>query len=372
VDQESVGRGIPLAQPAKQLRRRIGTRLEERLPRHHLEQVTALERIAREAHAIRVFAGGVVAGSLHARGTPIRLAPALAREPVRGAAIAIEVVTPAHRPLASVIDDDELVGQVEDQIALVFGTREAQAHGLELEGQVVAEGAVEPEVGILRTGEEPLQRANHREDRRLLAALLFREARAGLRHASLERRLADLELLDRRDRLELGSDPRQQDAAAFAVAGDPKAARTRHELERRIDEAHVPTRVASRVLVIRGEERTAPLVERVDQRLDCGFAARFLELAPNLDAAPRAVLVAGTTGIVVDGHFPLLVRREPSRAVRERTATSPEAAIPKNERAACWRRLPSRRSNANCPRRLTRWANATNRERRCSRQRTCR
>jgi len=49
----------------------------------------------------------------------------------------LEVVAPSLGPLAPGVDDDELVGHVEHEIALVGGPLEPEAKSLELEGQVV-------------------------------------------------------------------------------------------------------------------------------------------------------------------------------------------------------------------------------------------
>jgi hypothetical protein len=97
-----------------------------------------------------------------------------------------------------VVDDHELVGQVKDEVALVGRPLEPQPERLELKGQVVAEGAVQPQVGVVGRVEQLDQRAQDREDRRLLRALLLGEA-AG-RRADLPGQLVagQLVALDRR------------------------------------------------------------------------------------------------------------------------------------------------------------------------------
>ncbi len=74
------------------------------------------------------------------------------------------------------VDHEDLVGQIEDEIALVLGPRQAQRHRLELEHQIVAKGAVKPEVLVLGAAEQIDQGAQNREYRGLPAAALFREA----------------------------------------------------------------------------------------------------------------------------------------------------------------------------------------------------
>ncbi len=84
------------------------------------------------------------------------------------------------RNLPHVVDYEDLVGQVEDEIALVIGPRQAQRHRLELEHQIVAKGAVKTEVLVLGTAEQIDQGAQNREYRGLPAAALFRKALFGL------------------------------------------------------------------------------------------------------------------------------------------------------------------------------------------------
>src|SRR4051794_31654821 len=81
-----------------------------------------------------------------------------------------------RRHLPHMIDDQDLVRKVEDEIALVLGPRQAQRHRLELEHQIVAERAVEPEMLVFGTVEQIAQGAQNREHRRLAAAALLREA----------------------------------------------------------------------------------------------------------------------------------------------------------------------------------------------------
>src|SRR5205085_8752796 len=71
---------------------------------------------------------------------------------------------------------ENLVGQIEHETALVVRPRQAQRHRLELKHEVVAKGAVKPEVLILGTAEEVDQTAQNREHRGLAAAPLLRKA----------------------------------------------------------------------------------------------------------------------------------------------------------------------------------------------------
>src|SRR5262249_33266585 len=65
------------------------------------------------------------------------------------------------------------------------------------------------------------------------------------------------------------------------------------EDERRIDDPDVPPRVASRVLVARGQEHTAALIEPVDERLDRVRDGNLLDRSVDADASPSVVRRGG-------------------------------------------------------------------------------
>ena len=83
------------------------------------------------------------------------------------------------RDLAHMIDDQDLVRQIQHQIALVRGPRQTQPHRLELKHEIIAEGAIEPEMLVLTAAEQIDQRAQQRKHRGLAAALFFRKALGG-------------------------------------------------------------------------------------------------------------------------------------------------------------------------------------------------
>jgi len=72
-----------------------------------------------------------------------------------------------------VVDDEDLVGQVQDQVALALGALQRVGDRIELEGEVVAEGAVEPEIGIVLGAEQGGDGAQNREDGRHAGPLLL-------------------------------------------------------------------------------------------------------------------------------------------------------------------------------------------------------
>src|SRR5881275_397571 len=94
--------------------------------------------------------------------------------------------------LPHMIDDQVLVRQIEDEIALILGAGQSKAHRLELEDEIIAERAIEAEMLVLGTPEQIVERAQYREDARLPAALLLWEARVALAHLARDMVLADI------------------------------------------------------------------------------------------------------------------------------------------------------------------------------------
>src|SRR5260370_29637091 len=90
------------------------------------------------------------------------------------------------------IGDEDLVGQIEDQVTLIVGARQAQLHRLELEDQIISKGAVEAEMLILGAAEQMDQRPQYREERGLSATALLGETLAGFANLAGDPVLADL------------------------------------------------------------------------------------------------------------------------------------------------------------------------------------
>src|SRR5262249_32647158 len=112
-----------------------------------------------------------------------------ARETNRGPAGELEVIRVSQRDLALAVNHVQLVRQVQDQVtqaavpaAVWLGPVCAQAQRLELEGQVVAEGAVEPEMFVWPR-EQRDHLPNRAEHGRATAALLFRHESGRLGNA---------------------------------------------------------------------------------------------------------------------------------------------------------------------------------------------
>src|SRR5262249_23197621 len=153
-------------------------------PGNDLEEIAAAERLLRDAHGGRVLAPLVVARTRDARRGAVRLRAAVARQAARASGGGRELVARAHGALALVVDHDQVVGPVEAQTGRLGRPRTAELDGLELEREIVAEGAVEPEVRVRRAREQVAHGADDRQRRRLAGPLLLREAGGGERDRS--------------------------------------------------------------------------------------------------------------------------------------------------------------------------------------------
>ena len=172
-----------MAQPLKDGARRVGAGIGEKLAGNHLEQIAADKGLLGALDERRIFARPVVAFARPDGGCPVEAiggGRGRARQPRGRPAGRLELVAMDRRDLPHVVDDQDLVGQVEHKVALVRGPRQPQPHRLELKDEVVAEGAVEPEMLVFTAAEQSDERAQHRKHRGLAAALLLREALGGL------------------------------------------------------------------------------------------------------------------------------------------------------------------------------------------------
>ena len=180
-----------------------------------------------------------------------------------------EVVREAPRRVGEHVDDHDLIREIEDEVALRGVAPLGERHRLELERQVVPEGAVQPELHLEIVTEEINQRAHDAKDGVLPAALLLGEEGLDLLDRAVERGLAvHLQAGERGDALQRRADRRQQRAASLVERRDSEAAAPSLEGERRVDEAHGPARVPPRHLVRRLEDAASLLVQLVDQTLE--------------------------------------------------------------------------------------------------------
>src|SRR4030095_10464078 len=102
--EEAVRRRVALPEAEEELGGRGGTRLDEGLARHDLEEIAALERLAGAVHDGGVLARRVVAAARDVRGGHVRRRGAIARQAHGGAPVHLELVAAALGGLAPVID----------------------------------------------------------------------------------------------------------------------------------------------------------------------------------------------------------------------------------------------------------------------------
>ncbi len=169
----------------------------------------------------------------------------------------MDVVLQQERLLLLAVHRDEFHRKKEVAIHLFRVTGVAGGDFLELQHEVVAEGAVEAEVGIL-AAKEFTERADHGEHAGLAAAFLLREE-VGHR---LHRAGNLLRMLHQRFQMRMPAQGRGNQPQQFCAVGVERVPLemplARDQLQRWMNEAQVPARVAIRHLVVADKQR--PLV----------------------------------------------------------------------------------------------------------------
>ena len=198
MQEKLVGAGAGVLHALEQLRSLAGVRRAESLAQHHFVIVAARHAFADLLHVGDVLFGRVVGLdgrrlALRRRSDPCRAT----REAAGGQALALELVAEALHLLFLAIHVPDVVAEVEVQI-LVAVARQLLFDGLELEQQIVAEGADQAQTRILFAAEFVDQRAQNRKRGGLLAALLFREQRGERLQHALQAPFAQSELLPMR------------------------------------------------------------------------------------------------------------------------------------------------------------------------------
>ncbi len=268
IDQRAIRRRVGVAQPLEDDARQIGAAIGEKLARNHLEQIAADEGLLGAFDERGVFAGAVVAFGRRrapARGRGDRAPSRVARgSPAVELPREFELIAMSRRDLAHMVDDQDLVRQVQHQVALVGRPRQAQRHRFELKHQIVAERAVEPEMlvlGAVRTGRSAraapkIPRAGGcaapRESARAVSAISPSNA---ARCRSSSRPIAG-KLESAPTTAGISTRPRR--LSASIVKSRPRAVSS----QRRIDKSHVPARVAAGKFEARRKQHAAPVIER--------------------------------------------------------------------------------------------------------------
>ena len=236
-----------MAQAIEDEARHVGAGIDQELSRHDLEQIAAHECLLGAPHQRGIFARGVVAfGRASSRGVaePIGRWRGRPRQPRCGAAGDLELVAMQRRLLAHVVDDQDFVRQVQHEVALVGRARQAQGNWLELEYEVVAERAVEPEMLVIRAGEQLAEGAQNRKNAGLPAARLLGKAGRALADLAVDAVVARVPDVGRREAGQMAADRSEQQPPALVERLDGKAVPARRQHQRRVDKPHVPARIA--------------------------------------------------------------------------------------------------------------------------------
>ena len=323
--EEFVGAGARLLHAAEEIAGLAGVRRLEGLPQHDLVVVAAPHALADLLHVGHVFFGRVVAddGAAFARRRRRHRRPSRASPWVR-AALAAELVLVALDLLFLAVHQPDVVAEEEMQI-FVPGARQFLFDGLELEEQVVTEGADQREVRVFLALELLDQRAQNRERGGLLAALLLGEERGQGLEAAGQNRAFEAELFPVRMVREQLVKHAGEDGSALVQRPELHAAVVGNNFERRAGRGDIPARISSGILISRRKINPAVLVQVIQQ---------VVQSLPEVDLGrgPGDLDTVGS-GIAVFAHkhFPLEVDFQNSMRAR----------ISPPRRAACLRSWPA-------------------------------
>ena len=162
-----------------------------------------------------------------------------------------------------VVDDEDLVRQEQHHVALVFRTLHGKLDRVELEGEVVAEGAEQPDRRIRVGVEQVHHRAQHGEHCRHLGAFFFRKGAGRLVDRQVQPARGPRTECQVCHRCEPLRHEREQHLAAFVIGLDPDLAAVRGNGKRRIDDRRIPAGIAAGIFIVGGEDGAPPLVELV-------------------------------------------------------------------------------------------------------------
>ena len=293
VDEEAVGRRVELAQPAEHVARQAAGTARKKVWPGTTSNRSPRGTTPSPCRTMRSYSPGSWSHSrVDLRGRRERLARAAARQAHRGAAVDLEVVADQLRRSRACgrRRGARRAGRARGRAGSA-GRAQVRLDRVELEGEVVAERAVEAEVRVVRCCRTTPTSARSTENtvgRRVRCSSVKRAARAARCARAAAPSLAT-HVHDVRCAAQRALEGRQQHLAARVQRLDPELALARRERERRIDEADVPARVAAGILVARGEQHAAARVEVGGELLDGAVGVHVFDDAAHAHATPRLV-----------------------------------------------------------------------------------
>ncbi|MND61565.1 hypothetical protein D3C80_528260 [compost metagenome] len=269
IDEEGIGRWVDSLQPVGNLGRLAVATFHEFLAGNHFEQIAATETLLRLGDELGIFARLVIALRRRHRRAHERigrdvLALALGRHATLGEIVAVD---PGLGCM--VVDDEDFVGKKQYHVALVFRPLHGKLDRVELEGKVVTESAEQADRRIGFGIEEVNDRAQNGKHRRHLRALFLGKHAGRLVDRKVEAAGCPLAKCQILYALQPLSNEAEQHFAARVIRLDPDLATIAGDPERRVDDCRIPSRITTRIFVIRRKDGAAALVQPVDIRRDC-------------------------------------------------------------------------------------------------------
>jgi hypothetical protein len=314
LEQELVRARAALLDAAEQLCDAALEARREGLAEDDLVVIAALHPLADALHLGHVLFRLVVADDIRRRGCGRRghfLAGA--RQAQRAQPFEIEVVLEPLDDLLLAVHEADVVAEEQPQV-LLLGARQAQADGVELEQQVVAEGPDQGQAGVARVAELLHQRAQNGEERGLFGALLFGKQRRKRLQAPAQRPPGQLQRLPVRVRAKNVKKHFRQHLSAQVQRAEFDFTAGAGDLQRRIHAGDVPARIPLRVLVAGRKVEAAAAVQLPQQPLQPLAEGQAGAGARDSDAMRRGVAKNGHPEIsrVASAHCEARRRRAAS------------------------------------------------------------
>ena len=292
IDEKGIGRRINRLQPARNLRGAMFGPLVEDLTRNDLEKVASDELVLGPSNEVGIFARPVVAAPWDRLARPERRRLAAAGAAFGGDAVARKGIGRQRRGCRIVIHFEDFVRQIKDEVPSLVRARQALGDRIELEGQIVAEGAKKAQAAVILGLEESDDRAKNREDRRHARALFLRDRPFRHLHGDAQSLGRNVHRSDLGKSVQGLGNKAEQDSSPRIERIDRHLAPRRGDRQGRVDEGDVLTGVAARIFVIREKDGAALVVQLIEIRLDRAIIGHGALAARHLDPAHRQIGLA--------------------------------------------------------------------------------